>query len=71
MADFETLPVGTTVLLERVARTFREYEVSHRAKAARAVAGTMMQQDRLDKAKRNSALAAEIEKVLAEKREGL
>jgi hypothetical protein len=68
LADFETMPIGTMKVVEEAARTFREYETQHRAKAARALAGTMMQEDRLDKAKRNGLMAEKLEKVLAEKR---
>jgi hypothetical protein len=67
MADFENMPIGTMEVLKKCARTFREYESSHRGKASRAQAGTQVQEDRLLKAKRNGAMADEIEKLLAQK----
>jgi hypothetical protein len=69
--DFETVPLGTTTVMEKVARTLREYESGHRAKSARAAVGTMMQQDHLEKALRNCRLADEVENLLAKKREGM
>jgi hypothetical protein len=69
--DFETLPVGTIETLEEAARTFREYETSHSAKAARAVEGTAVHEERTLKARRNKLMAEKIEKILALKKAGM
>lgn len=69
MADFETMPVGTFAAVEKAARVFREYESSHRSKAARATGP--LREEREEKATRNAKMAAELENLLARRAEGL